>query len=63
MGVYPNVELTLNYLQSKMNLLGVTFNQSHPRLVKNNLIFYKIKRIVCGPYNSALVTDKGELLL
>jgi alpha-tubulin suppressor-like RCC1 family protein len=63
MGVYPNIELTLTYLESKMNILSVPFNQSYPRLVKNNLMFYKIKRIVCGPFNSALITEKGELLI
>ena len=63
MGVYPNVELTRTYLETKMNLLSMPFNQSYPRLVKNNLMFYKIKQIVCGPFNSCLVTDKGELLI
>jgi len=31
--------------------------------MKNNLIFYKIKRLICGPYNSCIVTDKGEVLI
>jgi hypothetical protein len=63
MGVYPNIELTLTYLESKMNILNAPCHQSYPRLMKNNLMFYKIKRIVCGPFNSALVTEKGELLI
>ena len=63
MGVYPNVELTLNYLKSRMNLLTIEINQSFPRMIKNNLIFYKIRQLVCGPYNSALVTQDGELMV
>ena len=63
MGVYPNVQLTLDYLKSRMNLLSININQSFPRLMKNNLIFYKIRQLVCGPYNSALVTQEGELLV
>ena len=63
MGVYPNVELTLNYLKSRMNLLSIEINQSFPRMIKNNLIFYKIRQLVCGPHNSALVTQDGELMV
>ena len=32
-------------------------------MIKNNLIFYKIRQLVCGPYNSALVTQDGEFLV
>jgi hypothetical protein len=38
-------------------------HQNEPRLIKNNLIFYKFSKIRSGPYNSALITDKGEVLL
>jgi alpha-tubulin suppressor-like RCC1 family protein len=27
------------------------------------LIFYKIKRLICGPFNSALITNEGEILI
>lgn len=63
MAAYPNVELTNEYLNSKMNLLRVEINQPEPRLVKNSLIFYKIEKLICGPFNTALISDKGELLL
>ena len=63
MAGYPNIELTYNYLISNMNMLRVELDQTYPRLVKNNLIFYKFTKLVCGPYNSALITDKGELLM
>jgi len=63
MAAYPNLDLTFEYLNSKMNILRVEVDQSEPRLVKNNLIFYKFTKLVCGPFNTALVTDRGDLLL
>ena len=27
------------------------------------MIFYKFKKMVCGPNNSALISDKGEVFL
>jgi len=63
MAVYPNLELSYNYLISNMNMLRIELDQTYPRLVKNNLIFYKFVKLICGPFNSALITDKGELLL
>ena len=38
-------------------------NQPAPRAMKANLIYYKIKRIISAYGNSALITDKGELLM
>ena len=38
-------------------------HQAGPRLVKNNLIFHNINKIISGHFNSALITDKGELLV
>lgn len=63
MAIYPNLELTYQYLNSQMNMLRVELDQPYPRLVKNNLIFYKYRKLVCGPYNTALITTEGELLL
>jgi hypothetical protein len=63
MAAYPNVELTYEYLISKMNLLRAEIDQPEPRLIKNSLIFYKIAKLICGPFNTALISDKGELLL
>jgi hypothetical protein len=63
MGIYPNVELTFHTLTQNGFLLNNEIHQNEPRLVKNNLIFYKFSQIRTGPFNSALVTDKGEVLL
>ena len=38
-------------------------HQLEPRLVTNNLIFYKIRKLSAGPYNSALITDSGQVLI
>ena len=57
------MELSYNYLTSKMNLLNFEQNQPFPRLVKNNMIFYRFKKLVCGPFNTALITESGDLLL
>ena len=29
----------------------------------NNLIFYKIVKMCAGPWNSALITDKNQVLI
>jgi hypothetical protein len=63
MGLYPNVELSYAYLKSNMNFLEFEQNQPYPRLVKNSLIFYKFTKLVCGPYNTGLITENGDLLL
>ena len=63
MAGYPNIELTYNYLMSNLNMLRVELDQPQPRLVKNNLIFYKIKKLVCGPFNTALISTEGDLLV
>jgi hypothetical protein len=60
MGVYDSIELSLQFLESRGHLYNKTeINQASPRLMKNNLIFYSVKRIVAGPYNSALITHDG----
>lgn len=38
-------------------------NCDAPRLVKSNLIYYKINKIFAGVTTSALITDNGELLI
>ena len=63
MGIYPNVELTYNYLNANKHLQQIEINQSEPRLVGNNLIFYKITKLCAGPWNSALITDKNQVLI
>ena len=64
MGVYPQVELTLDAVEKRGMIYNqAEINQAGPRLVKNNLIFHKINKIIAGHYNTALITDKGELLL
>lgn len=64
MGIYPQIELTLASVEQK----GVQYDmheihQASPRLCKNNLIFHKISKVCSGYFNSALITDKGELLI
>lgn len=63
MAIYPNVQLTYQYLKSNLNMLRIELDQPYPRLVKNNLIFYKIKRLECGPFNTAIVSEDGDLLI
>ena len=63
MGIYPSVELTYDFLKSYKHVLSVELNQQLPRIIKNNLIFYKFEKIVCGPYNTALITNQGALFL
>lgn len=63
MGLYPNVELVHADLTSKQKDFAMEIHQSKPRLVRGNLLYYKIKKVVCGPFNSGAITDKGDLLL
>lgn len=64
MGVYDSIELNLQFLEARGHLYNKTeINQASPRLMKNNLIFYSVKRIVAGPFNSALITHDGQLLV
>jgi hypothetical protein len=63
MGIYPNVELTFHQLKANNFILMQDIHQNEPRLVKNNLIFYKIKTLVTGPFNSALITDDNSVLI
>lgn len=57
MGIYPNIELSYNYLTQNAHLMHIEIHQGEPRLVANNLIFYKIVKMCAGPWNSALITD------
>jgi alpha-tubulin suppressor-like RCC1 family protein len=63
MAPYPNVELTRDYLRSNLNLLSRELNQTYPRLLRNHMIHYKVAKIYCGPFTSALITDQGEVLI
>lgn len=65
MGVYAlNMELSLNEVEKKANFFNYQeVNQAFPRLVKNNLVFHTITKIVNKNCNAALITDKGELLV
>jgi len=59
MGIYPNIELSFNFLTTHARLLYMENHQSEPRLLGNNLIFYKIKKLCAGPWNSALITEQN----
>jgi hypothetical protein len=63
MGIYPNCELSLDYLESPQNVLSYEINQSKPRLIKNNLRFHNIISVHAGYHNSALLTEEGDVLL
>ena len=65
MGVYAiNIELTLDEVEKKGKFFSYQeINQSCPRLIKNNLVFYTPTKIVNKNCNAALITDKGELLI
>ena len=63
-GVYDSIELNLQFLEAPVHLYNKTeINQASPRLMKNNLFFYSVKRIVAGPLNSALITHDSQLLV
>lgn len=64
MGIYPSIELTLNFLeQNGARYSYQEINQAIPRLIKNNLVFHKIERIHSAYKNVALITQEGNLLL
>lgn len=64
MGIYPEIELTPSNLIKRGNAYASNeINSGSPRLIKNNLIYHKIAKIYSSYFNTALVTDKGELLL
>lgn len=64
MGTYPQIELTLASIEKQGHMFNQTeINQPAPRHLKNNLIHHKIHKIKAGHLNTALITDKGELLL
>ena len=65
MGIYPNIELNYNFLTgaATSHIPHVEINQDEPRLLRSNLIYYKIARIFTGPWNSALVTDNQQVLI
>lgn len=64
MGIYPQPDLTLSAIEKKAKIYNsAEIHQACPRIIKNNLIFHKINKIVSGFYNTALITDKGELLV
>ena len=64
MGIYPQPELSLRAVEQNGKIYNsAEIHQACPRLIKNNLIFHKVNKIVSGHSNTALITDKGELLL
>jgi alpha-tubulin suppressor-like RCC1 family protein len=64
MGIYPQPELTLSAIEQRGKIYNnAEIHQACPRLIKNNLIFHRINKIVSGHFNTALITDKGELMI
>jgi len=63
MGMYPQFEFSYHGIQKEVNTLLNEYNHDTPRLMKGNLIFYKIAKIRAGQSNSGLITEDGNLLL
>ena len=65
MGIYPQLELTLANVEGGkgMQYEYHEINQACPRLLKNNLVFYKPCKILSGHFNVALITSDGELMV
>ena len=63
MGLYPQFEFSLRGIEQTTHILLSEHNQDTPRLLKSNLMFYKIAKIVAGQSNCGLITDNSELLL
>ena len=64
MGIYSNIELNLEALQQQQMMINKQeCNQPAPRQMKNNLIFHKVNRIFANNFNTAIITEEGELLL
>jgi len=63
MGIYPQFEMNYHGIKAATHIQTMDVQQDYPRLIKSNLIFYKIKKICTGPSTSALITENGELLI
>jgi hypothetical protein len=48
MGIYPSFDLSLQGIEANTHILISEHNQDRPRLLKENLMFYKISKIVAG---------------
>lgn len=60
MGIYPRCELTLDFVEVRgRQFEDNEINQACPRIVKNNIIFYKIVKVVAGHINVGLISDEG----
>jgi len=63
MGIYPPFEFNLRGIEQSSGMQLTEINQDTPRLLKQNLMFYKIAKVVAGQVNSGLITEDGELLI
>ena len=44
-------------------MLKYEIHQGEPRLLKDNLIFYQVRKLVCGINNSAVITQENQVLV
>jgi alpha-tubulin suppressor-like RCC1 family protein len=63
MGVYPSYEFNLRGIEQTQAIQLSEINQDTPRLLKQNLIFYKFAKVVAGQGNSGLITEDGDLMI
>lgn len=43
--------------------MQLEIHQAEPRYRKENLIFYKIRKLCAGPWNSAIITEENQVLV
>lgn len=63
MGVYPQFEFSYHGIKNSQQHQIKDIDCDVPRLLKGNLIYYKIQKVIAGYQNSALITTKGELMI
>ncbi|CDW84777.1 regulator of chromosome condensation family protein [Stylonychia lemnae] len=63
MGYYPTFDMNYHAIRNSTQIQTTEINQQDPRLLKGNLVYYKIKKVISGPSNNALITESGQVLL
>lgn len=63
MGLYPKFDFSREGIENVKHTLLSEYNNDTPRMIKDNLIFYKIAKIRAGQSNTGLITETGDLLL
>ncbi|CDW81553.1 regulator of chromosome condensation [Stylonychia lemnae] len=63
MGIYPKFNLDFHSIKRAQQTQYADINQPLPRLLKENLIYYKIQKLITGQSNCALISQDGDLLI